>query len=459
MDRWLHLICQELNSLVPPRPVRDHSRATGLIDRHRHIDPTPFLWTFLVGTAQDNGSVATVQDLYKVFTSDDIAYSSIQQWITPALIDLLADLVDYVSVELGRTESSLGGRYSRFRDVFIPDATICTLSPESVEDFPGFGNDHAGAKLHLVESLASVAPVLDSITNARTQETTQLKIDEWIEDTLTMFDLGYLDYDRLGRIEDNDGWFICRLNADANPRIIDEPRTLRGNSIDLEGTHLQEVLPDLYRQTIDVTATVGAGQDDPHLPYDLRVIGVRHEDDEDAPAYRDDVDADHEYHLYATNLSREVFAPRELAALYSNRWSVETVIQELKEVFGLEEIPVRREAAVMCFLLAALLMLLLSRYLLRRVRARLGPAAPDSVEEATGVQPKRFSKRLQLFSGDLLETMAEQLGYQWDDPGLVILEGAIDPNVGRHALTERVAYGTVDPNLTNDGELASIRPG
>jgi IS4 transposase len=232
-----------------------------------------------------------------------------------------------------------------------------------------------------------------------------------------MFDLGYLEYDRLGRIEDNDGWFVCRLNADANPHVSDEPRTLRGNSIDLEGTHLQEVLPDLYRQTIDVTARVGADRDDPHLPYDLRVVGIRHEDDEDAPAYRDDVDADHEYHLYATNLPRGVFAPRELAALYSNRWSVETIIQELKEVFGLEVIPVRREAAVTCFLVAPLLMLLVSRYLLRRVRARLGPASPASVEETTRVQPKRFSKRLQRFSGNLLETMAEQLGYPGTMPG------------------------------------------
>lgn len=113
-------------------------------------------------------------------------------------------------------------------------------------------------------------------------------------------------------------------------------------------------------------------------------------------------------------------------------------IQELKEVFGLAVIPVRREAAVKCFLLASLLMLLLSRYLLRQVRARLGPAAPDSVEETTRVQPKRFSKRLQRFSGQLLETMTEQLGYSWDDVGLVSLEGAIDPNVGRHALTECV---------------------
>jgi putative transposase len=439
--------------------VRDHGRATDLIERSRRINATPFLWTFLVGTTQTDGSVSAVHDLYKAFTSDDVAYSSIQQWITPELADLLADLVDYVSVELARTESSLGGRYDRFRDVLIPDATICTLSPESADDFLGFGDDHAGAKLHVVESLASVAPFLDSITSARTQETTQFEVGEWVEDSLTVFDLGYLNYDRLGRIEDNNGWFVCRLNADANPHVIDEPRTLRGNSIDMEGTHLQEVLPDLHRQTIDVTATLGADRSDPHLPYDLRVVGVRHEDDEDAPAYRDDIDADHEYHLYATNLPRKVFAPRELAALYSNRWSVETVIQELKEVFGLEVIPVRREAAVNCFLLAGVLMLLLSRYLLRRVRARLGPASRDSVEETTRVQPTRFSKRLQRFSGDLLETMAEQLGYSWDDVGLVILEGAIDPNVDRHALTERVAHGAVDPNLTNDGELATIRPG
>lgn len=121
--------------------------------------------------------------------------------------------------------------------------------------------------------------------------------------------------------------------------------------------------------------------------------------------------------------------------------------------------PVRREAVVKCFLLATLLILLVSRYLLRRVRVRLGPATPTSVEEMTRIQPKWFSKRFQRFSGQLLEAMAHQLGYSWDSVGLVILEGAIDANKDRHALSQRVAYGTVDPNLTNDGELATIRPG
>jgi putative transposase len=120
---------------------------------------------------------------------------------------------------------------------------------------------------------------------------------------------------------------------------------------------------------------------------------------------------------------------------------------------------VRLKTAVECFMMAALLMVLLSRYLLRRVRARLGPASQRSVEEEDRIEPVRFSKRIQLFSGDLLRILAEQLGYGWDGVGFVIIEGAIDPNVDRHALTERVAHGSVDPNVRNAGELATIRPG
>jgi len=95
----------------------------------------------------------------------------------------------------------------------------------------------------------------------------------------------------------------------------------------------------------------------------------------------------------------------------------------------------------------------------RRVRAVLVPSDPDSIEETIRMQPKRFSKQLQWFSEDLLETMADQMGYPWMDVGLVMLEGAIGPNVCRYALTERVARGSVDLNLTNDGELATIQPG
>src|SRR5699024_12859217 len=131
-----------------------------------------------------------------------------------------------------------------FREVFISDGTICTLSTESFDELCGLSDDHAGAKLHVLESLASRAPIFSSITDARTQETTQLQIGDWVEDSLVLFDLGYLDYARLARIDRNGGWFVSRLNVDANAEIIDELRTWRGDTTALEGTHLREVTHD-----------------------------------------------------------------------------------------------------------------------------------------------------------------------------------------------------------------------
>ena len=159
-----------------------------------------------------------------------------------------------------------------------------------------------------------------------------------------------------------------------------------------------------------------------------------------------------------TNLPKRRFSAREIAALYTARWSIETIFQESKSVFGLDEIPVRRKDAVECFMLAAVVMVLLSRHVLGQIRAGLGSARKGPMEEETETQPMAFSQRLQWFSTDILEMLAEQLGYSWE-PGKVIIEGAIDRNVDRYGLTERVAYGVVGSRFTDAGELATLRPG
>lgn len=128
MDRWPNLLGQELRYLLPLRSVRKHARATNLVERNRFVDAFPFFWSFAIGTTQSDGSLAAFQDLYKAFTDDSTAYSSVQQWATTDLIKILTDICGYISVELGRTESALEGRFKRCRDVLISNGTICTLS-------------------------------------------------------------------------------------------------------------------------------------------------------------------------------------------------------------------------------------------------------------------------------------------------------------------------------------------
>jgi putative transposase len=456
MKRRLYRIVQSLRTALPGEAVARTARATDLVERQKDIGSGPFLWCFVFGTTQPDGSVTKVRNFYGAFTDHEAAYSSIQQWITPELKQLLIEIITHLSVELGATEPALGGRFDRFRDVFIADATDCTLSAASFEDFPGYSDDHAGAQLHMIESLASRAPFFASITDVRADELSQLHIGEWVADSLLLDDLGYHDYGKIARIDELGGWFVNRLKVDSNAPITEELERWPAGAISLEGKELQDVLPGLYRSAIDARARFDTPSSESELlPREFRLVGLRHDeaaDEEDAP------DGDHDYHLYVTNLPKEWFSPREIAALYSARWSVETLIQESKSVFGLDEITVRNKESVECFMLASLVMVLLSRYLLGQIRAGLGSACDGSVEEETGTQPMSFSKRLQWFGTDILEMLAEQLGYSWD-PGKMIINGAIDRNLGRHALTERVAYGVVDPNLTNAGELATIRPG
>lgn len=96
--------------------------------------------------------------------------------------------------------------------------------------------------------------------------------------------------------------------------------------------------------------------------------------------------------------------------------------------------------------------------------------APDVSTERTRSTRLRWGERLGCnHSGSQSDSMCS-VGICWrrwpndksiagEDVKLIIIKQVKEPNVGRHELTKRVAHGTVDPNLTNDGELVTIWPG
>jgi IS4 transposase len=59
------------------------------------------------------------------------------------------------------------------------------------------------------------------------------------ECALILFDLGFYDFWLFDRIDTNDSWLVSRVKSNANPEIVEEVRTWRGNSITLEGKSLK----------------------------------------------------------------------------------------------------------------------------------------------------------------------------------------------------------------------------
>ncbi|SNQ59671.1 hypothetical protein MNV_1270001 [Candidatus Methanoperedens nitroreducens] len=118
------------------------------------------------------------------------------------------------------------------------------------------------------------------------------------------------------------------MKGNADPLIIDVHNTCRGNSIDVKGKHLSEILPKLKRQVLDVEVEIsfkrrnynGKERKD---SVQLRLVAVFNEDEE-------------KYHVYLTNISKDVLGHEDIAKLYGARWDIELIFKELKSRYALD---------------------------------------------------------------------------------------------------------------------------
>lgn len=297
----------------------------------------------------DTRSSASPRQSYLQFVEGEfgLTYASFHGWFGASLTAFLREILDYALEDLGRSSDRLNGRLDRFRDVLVPDTTVVTLYQSLTETFPDYGDDHAGAKFHVVESVSTGLPMQFSITDARTHESTQLSTGQWLSGSLLLYDQGFFDYRTMDLIDANDGWFVTRLKPNANPRIVEELRDWRGNAISLTGKQLHAVLDDLHRDVIDVRAEASFRRrayngSRSGATRTFRVVGVWNEEAE-------------KYHLYVRNLSAAEYSASDVAQLYRARWEVELLFKELKSTYNLDQLPTSNPVAVEALILVALI--------------------------------------------------------------------------------------------------------
>jgi len=134
-----------------------------------------------------------------------LAYASFHGWFAASLTAFLHEVLDHALDDLSHSTDRFDGRLDRFQNVLVLDTTVVTLYQSLTNSFPGSGDDHAGAKLHVVESVSTGLPTQFSVTDARTHESTQLSTGRWLSGSLLLYDQGYFDYRTMDLIDANDG--------------------------------------------------------------------------------------------------------------------------------------------------------------------------------------------------------------------------------------------------------------
>ena len=439
------VIEERLVKAFPNTRLRGLARATGLVQREGgKLEADALFWSLTLGFV--TGHYRTLEEFRQEYIDTfggTLRYSSFHDWFTEALCAFLREVLKDALEDLEAEEDRLQGRFDQFREVFLIDMTVITLYQSLLGVFPGYGDDHAGAKLHVVEAVSTGLPADFTITNARTHESTQLSTGPWVENALLLFDQAYFDYRTMDLIDANGGWFLTRLKPNANPEITGEFRKWRGNAISLKGKQVQEILDDLHRDVIDVEGEVQFKRrvyngTRSRAVETFRVVGVWNE-------------AEQHYHLYITNLPTEEYRAPDIAKLYQARWEVELLFRELKRVYGLDEVTSSKPEVVEALILIGLLSLVISRTLrelfIEIIEHQQEDRSDDDGDASSLLPRERWARAFSRRSDRILCRVAKRLGYE--PPSLVesLLNDALDPNAHRSLLLDRVQHEPFEADL------------
>ncbi|NPV72361.1 MAG: IS4 family transposase [Pelotomaculum sp.] len=426
-----------LNKMFSPEWLRDTAAKVGFVQRNRKIDPVTFFWVVVLGFGVGvQRTLASLRRAYETASAETLVPSSFYDRFNKGLIAFLKECLSHGIADLASHASlTLSDKLMGFKDLMVADGTVIRLHDKLAEQFPG-ARGKAELKIHTVTGITGNTKSI-AIHSGKTADIKTIRISSWVKDNILLFDLGYFKYELFSKIKDNGGYFVSRLKQSANPTIVSVLREHRGNTMDLAGKKLKDILPRLKREVLDIevevsfkdraSKTKNAEKDGtfevyhprggaPKARETFRLVGVL---DKESKAY----------HLYITNIAPEQLSAEEVALLYRARWSIELIFKELKRLYQLDVISSGAPAVVESLVLVAMLTLVVSHRLLNHMRL-LAP------EKSARFTPLRWAESFYAIAPVMMGRVLKVAGID-EDPMLLIIyfmgEG-VDPNVNRERL-------------------------
>jgi len=360
------VIEKDLCKLFPKEWLRNAAKETGLIKRERKIEAFVMLWTLVFSFgAHLPRNLANMKRRYEKASKKEIAESSWYVRFTPELVEFLKVCVTHAIEQLALEQNkSLSEKLAKFKDVLIQDSTIIRLHKSLAKKWPAARSKKvaAGVKVGMLVSAVANSPKSIGIYAETINELKTLRIGPWIKDRILLIDLGFYKHQLFAKIKDNDGYFVSRLKGSADPLIVDVYNTCPGNSIDVKGKYLSEILPKLKRQVLDVEVEISFkrpnynGKSKTRMDTErFRLVAVYNKDEEN-------------YHVYLTNISKDDLSHEDVAKLYGARWDIELVFKELKSRYDLDVVNTRIHRLWKLIIWIAILTLFISRRIYNIVR-------------------------------------------------------------------------------------------
>ena len=358
---------ERMGELVSADEIIEAGRRLGAIKRQRKVDLPALVQATVAAMSPIPGAETSAFVNYLSITGVPLVPSSFYDRFSPEFAVLMQELavravrmVREVSPK-DRTVKDYGILLETFDDVQAADGSCAILKRLAKDWAPSTSKKRpAGYKINAVVSLRDHLPTAIDVTPQRRHDNAALPEDALKPNTLTFFDLGYIDVRRFVDMTIRGAFFLTRLKTSHNP-VIHRVHVGRGRRKEARGLHLDEALEqdvlDFHQGEIDVDVVLKADGKQAIV----RVIGIENEEEDQW--------------WYLTNVDRETLDTEDVAQAYRLRWDVELLFKQLKSGAGLKAVLAWRSSAVLAFLYAKITALCLARLLELSVEERAGPHA------------------------------------------------------------------------------------
>ena len=414
-----------LRKMFPEEWLRETARETGLIKRERKIDPTIIFWVLTLSFGvRLQRTLASLKRQYEKEAKTKLSDSSWYYRFTPELVEFLHQCVIHGIEELAKEPGrNLSKKLERFEDVLIQDSTIVRLHSSLAEKFPAARTRKvaAGVKVGVLVSAVANGPKTVALYAEKTAEIKTLKIGSWIKDRILLVDLGFYKTQLFARVEENGGYFVSRIKKNMDPVIVSieegVPKTKRNEFI---GKTLNECIEKLSGKDIDAIVKIafkrraynGKQKND---EMKARLVAVYNEEEE-------------KYHIYITNIQKDVLNAKDIAKLYGARWDIELLFKELKSKYALDVLETKNVQVIEALIWTAILTLIVSRRIYNLVRN--SSSNPEKMVRYTQL---RWSTIFAENASDLLTVILKDCGIErtFETVMSVYDSQALDPHVNR----------------------------
>ncbi len=414
-----------LRKMFPEEWLRQTARETGLIKRERKIDPTIMFWVLTLSFGvRLQRTLASLKRQYEKEAKTTLSDSSWYYRFTPELVEFLHQCVIHGIEELAKEPGrNLSKKLERFQDVMIQDSTIVRLHSSLSELFPAARTRKvaAGVKIGVLVSAVANGPKTVALYAEKTAEIKTLKIGPWIKDRILLVDLGFYKTQLFSRVMENGGYFVSRIRKNMNPVIVSiEEGVPKSKREGFFGKTVNECIEQLSGKDVDAIVKIafkrraykGKQKDD---EMKVRLVAVYNEEEE-------------KYHIYITNIQKDVLNAEDIAKLYGARWDIELLFKELKSKYVLDVLETKNVQVIEALIWTAILTLIVSRRIYNLVRN--STSNPEKMVRYTQL---RWSTIFAENASDLLTVILQDCGIErtFETVMSVYDSQALDPHVNR----------------------------